>query len=229
MKKLSMVCVVTLVILSTGQALALPGAYKAGATSITMATGMCRTRTISLDGTGFDAPLLISGGFLLQNSNPDAVDLTTCDCSASLWDQPVYRVFDPTGYPGGLFVATTNLGSGVTPSSDILLCDVTFCGVGAGTASIRIDTVPDFDTWIGCFDWPCTDSTVYDPTIDAAVISVSVCPCPCECGISSGPFEVQANISGDPVTAIYTAGEDPSTSVIMRQSLYILTIVSMVP
>ena len=33
---------------------------------------------------------------------------------------------------------------------------------------------------------------------------MSVCPCPCECFIS-GPFEVQANVSGDPVTATYTA------------------------
>jgi len=203
MKKLTMICMITLVVLAAGQAFALPGVYKAGATPITMATGMCRTRTISLDGTGFGTSPLMSGGFLLQNDNEWAVDITSCDCSAAIgspFDQPVTPVFDPFGFPGGVFVAAANLGAGVTPSANIVICTVTFCGVGGGgTATITIDTVPDFDTWIA------QDFTVYDPTIDAAVISVSVCPCPCECGISSGPFEVQANVSGDPVTAIYTA------------------------
>ena len=206
MKKLSVSCMVMFVFMLTGTAFALPGAYKAGATPITMATGMCRTRTISLDGTGFGTSPLISGGFLLQNDNEWAVDITACDCSAAIgspFDQPVTPVFDPFDFPGGVFVAAANLGAGVTPSANIVICDVTFCGVGAGTATIRIDTVPDFDTWMA------QDFTVYDPTIDAAVISVSVCPCPCECGIASGPFEVQANVSGDPVTAIYTAGEIP--------------------
>jgi hypothetical protein len=198
-----------IVILAAVQAFALPGVYKAGAASITMATGMCKTSTISLDGTGFGTSPLVSGGFLIQNTNEDAVDITDCQVydgtlTPAIWWYPGSIVFDPTGFPGGLFVATANLDPGVTPSSDILLCDVTFCGVGAGDAYLSIDTVPDYDTWVA------KDFTVYDSTIDAAVISVRVCDCPCECGMASGPFEVQANVSGDPVTAIYTAGEIPT-------------------
>ena len=69
MKKILLAFIVVLITFLTGQAFALPGVYKAGATPITMATGMCRTRTISLDGTGFGTSPLMSGGFLLQNDN----------------------------------------------------------------------------------------------------------------------------------------------------------------
>ena len=66
MKKLSSVCIITLASLSAGQAFALPGVYTAGAASMTLDIGQCETRTISLDGTGFDTPLLIRAVFLFK-------------------------------------------------------------------------------------------------------------------------------------------------------------------
>jgi len=105
MKKQSMFCIILLVILSPRQAFALPGVYKAGAATITMATGMCRTRTISLDGTGFGTSPLVSGGFLIQNTNETAVNIADCECydgtlTPANWDPGISPVFDPTGYPG---------------------------------------------------------------------------------------------------------------------------------
>ena len=145
MKKLSIVCMVMLVILAAGRAFALPGVYRAGSSTMALPIGRCETRTISLDGTGFISPF-VSGGFLLaQSDGGAAVNIPDCQCY-DIWDSPPSIVFDPTGYPGGLFVIVTNLGAGVTPSDNILVCDVTFCGVSWGTATITIDTVPDFDT-----------------------------------------------------------------------------------
>lgn len=212
MKKLPMFCSIMFVILSAGQSFALPGVYKAGASTMKLnIIGPCETRTISLDGTGF-TELLVSGGFLMTNSNEDAVDITDCQCydgqlTPAVWDAGSLIVFDPIGYPGAVFVAASNLGAGVVPSANILVCDVTFCGVSWGTATIVIDTVPDFDTWIGCSALPCTDWTVYDPNIDAAIINVTATSWHCECAVS-GPLEVQAHVSGDPVTATYAASPD---------------------
>jgi hypothetical protein len=45
---------------------------------------------------------------------------------------------------------------------------VTFCGIETGSSALTIDTVPDFDTWVA------QDFTVYDPTIDPAIINVTV-------------------------------------------------------
>ena len=133
MKKMYMIILAVAVALSAGQAFALPGVYNMGANTQTLLGTACETRTISLDATGFGTSPLVSGGFLLENSNELAVDITACDCSAAVgspFDQPVTPVFDPTGYPGGVFVAATNLGAGVTPSANIVVCTVTFCGVG---------------------------------------------------------------------------------------------------
>jgi hypothetical protein len=81
-----------------------------------------------------------------------------------------------------------------------------------GYSTIIIDTVPDFDTWVA------QNFTVYDSTIDAAVIAATVIDDgPCYCLIT-GPIEVQAHVSGDPVTATYTA----SPSVACRNpSIYV--------
>jgi len=53
MKKLSIVCVIVLVILSAGQAFALPGVYRAGSPTMDLYVGECETRIISMDGTGW--------------------------------------------------------------------------------------------------------------------------------------------------------------------------------
>jgi hypothetical protein len=194
-----------LFILSAGQSFALPGAYKAGASTMALNIGRCTTRTIRMDGTGWGTSPLESGGFLISLSDEgEVVDIADCQCydgtlTPAIWDPGVIPVFDPYGYPGGLFVAMTNLGPGVTPSANILVCDVTFCREAYGYSTITIDTVPDFDTWVA------KDFTVYDPTIDAAVIEVSVSdPGSCACFIA-GPIQLQAHVSGDPVTATYTA------------------------
>ena len=203
MKNLSIVCVIVLVILSAGQAFALPGFYKAGEITMTLEIGGCETRTISLDGTGFIGPI-VSGGFLISQEGSAQVDITDCQCydgtlTPAIWDAGTTPVFDPSGYPDGLFVAVTNLGAGITPSADIPICDVTFCGVYLGMTTITIETFPDMDTWVS------QDFTVYDLYIDAAIISAQVIDGgPCHCFIT-GPDQVQANVSGDPVTASYYA------------------------
>ncbi len=199
-----MICALALfVALLAGQALAqYSGSYNAGAATMTLQTGACQTRTVSLDGSGFGTSPLVSGGFLLTNSNEAAVDITACQCydgelTPAVWDAGSLKVFDPTGFSGGVFVAASNLGAGVTTSASILVCDVTICGVGAGTATIVIDTVPDFDTWVA------QDATVYDPYIDPAVIAVASIPMPCECNIT-GPSVIMAS-GTEEVTVQYTA------------------------
>jgi hypothetical protein len=77
---------------------------------------------------------------------------------------------------------------------------VTFCGVGAGSANLCVDTVPGFDTWVG------QDFSICDPTVPETCIAVSVEEDPCECSIT-GPAE----IDGDAfvaVTADYNAAGD---------------------
>jgi hypothetical protein len=153
MKKLSMFCIIMLVVLSAGTAFALPGVYKAGASTMTLDIGRCETRTISLDGTGFGTSPLVSGGFLMTNSNEDAADIADCQCydgtlTPAIWDAGSTILFEPTGYSGGLFVAVSNLGAGVIPSDNILLCDVTFCGANVGMTIITVDDLSNFDTWI---------------------------------------------------------------------------------
>jgi hypothetical protein len=188
-----------------GQALAqYSGSYQAGAATMSLYPGACQKRTISLDGSNFGTSPLVSGGFLITNDNESAVDITDSECydgtlTPAVWDAGVTPVFDPTGYPGGVFVAATNLGAGVIPSANILVCDVTICGVNGsgGMATITIDTVPGFDTWVA------QDFTVYDPYIDPAVITVTSIPMPCECTIT-GPAVIQASHL-EAVTVQYSA------------------------
>jgi hypothetical protein len=205
MKKMYMIILAVAVALSAGQAFALPGVYNMGADTQILLGPACETRTISLDGTGFSTNPLVSGGFLLQNSNEAAVDITDCQCydgalTPAVWDAGSLVVFDPTGYPGAVFVAASNLGAGVVPSANILVCDVTFCGVAAGTANLCVDSVPDFDTWVNQL------STVYDPNIDGDCIAVTVQGDPCECSIT-GPAIVQG-LEVDDAVADYNAAGD---------------------
>jgi hypothetical protein len=72
------------------------------------------------------------------------------------------------GFPGGYAVVTSNLGAGVTPSSNILICDVEFCGAGAGSCTITIDTIPENATWVN------QSFAVFDSTISPAIIDVTV-------------------------------------------------------
>jgi hypothetical protein len=189
MKKLPMVCTVMLFILSAGQAFALPGVYRAGASTMDLYLGGCETRTISMDGTGWGTSPLVAGGFgIKQSDDGAAVDITACQCydgtlTPAIWD-PTTPVFDPTGRPGGLFVAVANLVEGVIPSSNILLCDVTFCGVKAGETSITID--------LGAMSvWAALDFSVYDPTIDSAIIDATVSINYCE-----GDFDYDGDVDG---------------------------------
>ena len=92
----------------------------------------------------------------------------------------------------------------MSPSSNILICDVVFCGAAMGSSTITIDTIPELDTWVA------QDFTVYDPTIDADIIEARVLGVPCECVID-GPISVRA--SGlRPSYAQYTAIPDQDCS-----------------
>jgi hypothetical protein len=190
MKKLSIVWMVMFVILSAGQVFALPGVYRAGAPTMDLYVGECETRTISMDGTGWGTSPLVSGSILVsQSDNGASVDITTCTCydgtlTPAIWDAPINPVFDPTGFPGGLFVAMHNVVEGVTPSANILLCDVTFCGVKPGETSIRIDNAPE-STWVA------QDMSVYDVYIDPALINATVSINYCE-----GDFDYDRDVDG---------------------------------
>jgi len=70
----------------------------------------------------------------------------------------------------------------------------------AGTSTITVDTVPDFDTWVD------QNSVVYDSTIAAVTLNAMVLGDPCECAIA-GPASVQAPATGS-VTANYMAAGD---------------------
>jgi cysteine-rich repeat protein len=170
-KKLSILCLVMFVFgLMSGSAFA--QSYLAGAGTMTLDVGVCETRTVSLDGSTFGTSTLVSGGFLLEQTNGAAVSIGTVQCydgtlTPALWDNPVTAVPDVMG-PGSLYVAASNLGSGVTPTANILICDVEFCGAGVGSSVITIDTIPEFDTWVN------QASYVWDSTIAATTINVTV-------------------------------------------------------
>ena len=180
MKRHSIFVLITVVFaLPAGQSFA--NSYQAGAATMNLDVNECETRTVSVDGSTFGQSPLVSGGFLITLSDMTKVAITACQCydgtlTPAVWDAGIVPVgvcdgcsgTDPTGYPGGLFVAAANLGAGVTPSANILVCDIEICGVAAGSATLTIDTVPDFDTWIA------QDFTVYDSTIDATTIDVTV-------------------------------------------------------
>jgi hypothetical protein len=210
MRKLSMVCMIMVIALSAGQAFA-QATYlvegSAGSLVLNLTVGACVTDTIAVDGSSFGTSPLVSGGFLISQSDSGAtVAITSCQCydgtlTPAVWDAGVTPVFDPTGYPGGVFVAAANLGAGVAlPNANILVCDVTFCGVAADTSIITVDTVPDFDTWVD------QNSVVYDSTIAAVTLNALVLGDPCECAIA-GPASVQAPKTGS-VTENYMAAGD---------------------
>jgi hypothetical protein len=139
---------------------------------MTLDVAACETRTVSLDGSTFGTSRLVSGGFLLEQSNGAAVSIGTVQCydgtlTPALWDNPVTAVPDVVG-PGSLYVAASNLGAGVTPSANILICDVQFCGAAAGSSVITIDTIPGFDTWVNLA------GTIFDPSIAAVTINATV-------------------------------------------------------
>ncbi len=210
MRKLSTVCMIMVVVLSAGLAFA-QATYlvegSAGSLVLNLTAGECVTGTIAVDGSSFGTSPLVSGGFLISQSDSGAtVAIADCQCydgtlTPAVWDAGVTPVFDPIGYPGGVFVAAANLGAGVAlPNANILVCDVTFCGVAAGTATITVDNVPDFDTWVD------QHSVVYDSTIAAVTLNARVLGDPCECAIA-GPATVQAPETAS-VTAHYMAAGD---------------------
>jgi hypothetical protein len=180
-----------LFILSAGQAFALPGVYRAGAPTMDLYLGGCETRTISMDGTGFGTSPLVSGNLFIEQSDAGAsVDITTCQCydgtlMPAIWWAPITPIFD-SWFPGDLLVDMANLGEGVTPSANILLCDVTFCGIKPGETTITISRGHDI---CGC--WTAQDFTIYDPHIDPAVISATVSINYCE-----GDFDYDRDVDG---------------------------------
>ncbi len=178
------------------------GSYNAGPSAMNLSVGSCETRTISVDGSSWGTSRLVSGGMLVTNSDSTKVAITTVACydgelTPALWDAGVFKVPNPDGYPGGYFVAASNLGAGVTPASTMMVCDMTFCSTAAGSSTITIDTVPDFDTWVNQV------GTVFDPYINSAVITITGVGQVCQCGIN-GPAEVTAD-DVNPVTAQYSA------------------------
>ncbi len=204
MRKMVFIAILALVVaLPAGQAVAqFSGSYKAGAATMNLSVGSCETRTISVDGSSWGTSRLVSGGMLVTNSDSTRVAITTVACydgelTPAVWDAGALKVSSPDGYPGGYFVAVTNLGAGVAPSSNMLVCDMTFCSTAAGSSTITIDTVPDFDTWVNQL------LTVFDPFINPAVITVTGTGLACACDIN-GPAEVAAD-DINPVTAQYSA------------------------
>jgi hypothetical protein len=197
MKRHSIFVLAMVFALAAGRSFA--ASYQAGAATMSLDINECETRTVSVDGSTFGTSPLVSGGFLITLADMTKVAITACQCydgtlTPAVWDEGIVPVgvcdgcngTDPLGYPGGLFVAAANLGAGVTPSANILVCDVTFCGIEAGSSALTIDTVPDFDTWVA------QDSTVHDPTIDPAFINV--------------------NVSGGPVSSTTTVPDSSTTS-----------------
>ncbi len=181
MKKLAIVCTVMFVfVLMSGSAFA--AFYKAGVSTMTLGVGGCKTRTISLDGSTFGTSPLFTGGMYIT-TDPLTVDITSVLCydgelTPAVWDGPgmTYKEDEPD-WPyyeatGDYFVVVANLGYGVPPSSNILICDVEFCGVAEGNSTITIDIDPDptYDMWVAC---P-SDCIVYDSTVSPATINVTV-------------------------------------------------------
>ena len=103
MKRLLIAVFAMVVALSAGQVFA--ASYNMGAGTELLDLSECVTRTISFDGASCGTSPFVSGGFLLQNNNEAAVDITACQCydgtlTPAIWD-PTTPVFDPTGRPGG--------------------------------------------------------------------------------------------------------------------------------
>jgi hypothetical protein len=193
---------VMLVILSAGQAFAFPGVYNAGSSTMNLFPDECNIRTVSMDGTGWDTSPLVSGGFCLSISNPTKINVNDIWCYQEV--PPFWPTVQIIPDPDFTCVFTGNPDEGVPPSSNILICDVEFCGAAVGSSTITIDTVPEWDTWVA------QDFTVYDPTIDPDVIDARVWGDPCECVID-GPISVRA--SGlMPRSAQYTAIPDQDCS-----------------
>jgi len=130
---------IMVVALAAGQAFA-QATYlvegSAGSLVLNLTVGACVTDTIAVDGSSFGTSPLVSGGFLISQSDSGAtVAITSCQCydgtlTPAVWDAGVTPVFRSHRYPGGVFVAAANLGAGVAlPNANILVCDVTFCGV----------------------------------------------------------------------------------------------------
>jgi cysteine-rich repeat protein len=174
-KKLSILCMVLFVFgWMSGSAFAQATYFTNPTGDMSLAVGVCETRTVSVDGSTFGTEPLISGGMLVRLSDPTRVAINTVACydselTPAVWDAGSFKVPNPAGYPGGYYVATSNLGAGVIPSSNILVCDVEFCGIADGNPTITIETIPDFDTWVGS-----QSGFVFDPTIADAVINVTV-------------------------------------------------------
>jgi hypothetical protein len=202
MKKLSIVSLIMLVVLSAGQAVALPGIYNAGSSTMNLFPDECNIRTISMDGTGWGTSPLVSGGFCMSISDPTKINVNDIWCYQGV--PPFWPTVEIIPDPGFTCVFTGSPDEGVPPSSNMLICDVTFCGVAEGISTITIDTVPEMDTWVA------QDLTVYDPTIDADIIEARVWGDPCEC-VMDGPLSVRA--SGlTPRYAQYTAIPDQNCS-----------------
>ena len=188
MKKLSIVCMITIVVLSAGQVFALPGVYRAGSPTMDLYVGQCETRTISMDGTGWGTSPLVAGQFLISQSDSGAaIDITSCQCydgtlTPAIWN-PTTPFFDPTGFPGGLWVTINNVEEGVIPSANILLCDVTFCGVAVGNTNVTIRNCCSWDGWVA---W---DFTIYlpDPAFINATVSINYC---------EGDFDYDRDVDG---------------------------------
>jgi cysteine-rich repeat protein len=176
MKKLSMHVLIVAVTIGLAAGQLFGAQYNAGSATMNLNIDSCETRTVSLDATGFGTSRLVNGGFLIQQTDGTRVAITDpvrCydgELTPAVWDPGATKVPEPEGYPGGYYINVTNLGAGVTPSSNILICDVEFCGTAGGSSTVTIDTFPDpsFDTWVA------RDQTVYDSTVNGDTITVTV-------------------------------------------------------
>ena len=78
MKRLLIAVFAMVVALSAGQVFA--ASYDVGATTQSLLGTACVTRTISFDGASCGTSPFVSGGFLMQNDNEAAVDITVAQC-----------------------------------------------------------------------------------------------------------------------------------------------------
>ena len=210
MKKMYILVLAMVIALSAGQAFALSsGSYSAGATTMTLNVGECQTRTVFVNGSNFnEGSALVSGGFYVTIDDISQIDIGTVQCydgtlTPALWDGGTTPIFDPTGNLGGLQVAVSNLGSGVSvPRNPINLCDVQFCCTAPGVTDINIGPIPAFDNFADGND----PAYVYDSVLTGTTITVTNIADPCECSIT-GPATVAADPL-IPVTATYAAAGD---------------------
>jgi cysteine-rich repeat protein len=180
MKKLAIVCAVMFeVVLISGSAFA--AFYKAGAPTMSLGMGQCKTRTISLDGSDWGTTPLMAGGMYIT-TDPLTVDIASVQCydgelTPAVWYPGTLKVDEPEGAYveaiGDYGVLTLNLGYGVLPSSNILICDVEFCSVAEGRSiiTIDVDTDPSFAMWVN-FNFVTWDSTISPATINVTVAEV---------------------------------------------------------